>query len=60
MTRDLKTANIYISTVDVGRVLTVENTTWWDDGEAFENLFAVWCWLKGYTPQWEKGTSCPQ
>lgn len=47
----VRTANIYISTVDRGQISVCVNEDVEETFKAFQHLLAVWQWLSDYTPK---------
>lgn len=46
--KPIKTANCYISTIEVGKFVVCENGPWEEPFRAFQHILEYWVWLKGY------------
>lgn len=48
LAREIRVANVYISTVDIGRCVLAEDKFWDKSAVAFSHALAIWKHLKGY------------
>jgi ATP-dependent exoDNAse (exonuclease V) beta subunit len=48
--KETRVANLYISTIEPGKLAFTPNEHWDEDWMAFRSVLAYWTWLKGYDP----------